>query len=880
MKITLIILAFFLFVTYTLYGDEVPKRTYTSKKIENKEAVIAIDGELNDSVWGSVEWQDDFIQHEPYEGVSPSQKTSFKILYDDNNIYFGIKAFDTNPDSIETRLTRRDDMDGDVVGVQIDSYFDKLTAFTFLVSAGGVKTDMLMANDGESEDMSWDPIWFVKTKIIEVGWTAEMKIPLTQLRFDSDSSLTWGLQVIRLLYRKQELSLWQHIPVESPGWVHLFGEVDGISGIKPRRQIELAPYAVTSYNTYESEDGNPYMDGKDWKFNAGLDGKIGITNNMILDFTVNPDFGQVEADASQVNLTAYETYFEEKRPFFIEGKNIYSFSVSGVDGGDMSAENLFYSRRIGRRPQGYPDLADNEYAKVPEFTTILGAAKVSGKTKNGLSYGILESVTQEEKAEIDFEGEKRYETVEPLTNYLVGRIQKDFGKGKTILGGMITSTNRRINDSTLNFLRTSAVTGGIDFTTTWKDKDYYFTLNTMFSQVQGSEEAMLLTQESSARYFQRPDAQHLEIDSSMTSMFGHAGSMRFGKQGGGHINFGAILTWKSPGFEINDVGFVMSTDEILPIVYIGYRIWEPFSIFRQMNININAWHAWDFGGVNILTGGNFNFFTQFKNYWRLSTGYNISGERQSSSALRGGPMLKLPGNSSPRIFISSDDRKKLVFNAFGSFRWGNEDSSNSQRVGLEIDYRPIDMLSLSLEPALNLNKTELQYVTTDSYNSDPRYIEGYINQTMVSFDFRINLSITPNFSIQYWGQPFFAVGDYSKFKRITNPQADVFTDRFHIFSSNEISYDEDDNFYYIDENHDSNYDYGFENPDFNFKEFLSNLVLRWEYSAGSTLYFAWSQSRDGFEPDGRFIVNEDIQNLFTIKPHNVFLIKFSYRFRL
>lgn len=880
MKFTYLFLTICFLASSVLFGQEFPKRTYTTSKLETKNIAPSIDGVLNDPAWESVEWENEFVQHEPYEGADPSQKTAFKIIYDDNNIYLGIKAFDTNPDSIETRLTRRDDMDGDVVGVQLDSYFDKLTAFTFLVNAGGVKTDMLMANDGESEDPSWDPIWFVKTKVNKEGWVAEIQIPLSQLRFDSDSSLTWGLQVIRLLYRKQELSLWQHIPVESSGWVHQFGEVNGISNIKPKRQIELAPYAVTSYNTYESEDGNPYMDGKDFKFNAGLDGKIGITNNMILDFTVNPDFGQVEADPSQVNLTAYETYFEEKRPFFIEGKNIFSFSVSGIDGGDMSAENLFYSRRIGRNPQGYPDLVTGEYAKMPEFTTILGAAKISGKTKNGLSYGILESVTQEEKVEIDFDGEKRHETVEPITNYLVGRVQKDFGKGKTILGGILTSTNRRINDTTMNFLRTSAVTGGIDFTTTWQDKNYYFTLNTLFSQVQGSEEAMLHTQESSVHYYQRPDAQHLEIDSSMTSMFGHAGSMSIGKQGGGHFNFGAILTWKSPGFEINDVGFLMSSDEILPIVYAGYRIWEPFSIFRQMNINVNAWHAWDFGGVNILTGGNFNFFTQFKNYWRFSTGYNVSGERQSSSALRGGPMLKLPGNQSTRLFISSDDTKKLIFNFFGNFSWGFDNSANRQSFGLEVDYRPIDMLSLSLEPSLNLNKTELQYITTDNYNSDPRYIMGYIDQQVVSLDFRINLSLTPDLSIQYWGQPFFAVGDYSKFKRIANPQADVFTDRYHVFESNEIFYDEDAEYYMIDENQDSNYDYGFENPDFNFKEFLSNLVLRWEYHPGSTLYFAWSQSREGLEPNGRFTPNEDIQNLFSITPHNIFLIKFSYRFRL
>ena len=299
-----------------------------------------------------------------------------------------------------------------------------------------------------------------------------------------------------------------------------------------------------------------------------------------------------------------------------------------------------------------------------------------------------------------------------------------------------------------------------------------------------------------------------------------------------------------------------------------------------MNFNLAVWHAWDFGGVNILTGGNFNFFTQFKNYWRLSTGYNVSSESLSSSALRGGPMFRLPGSNSTRLFVSTDDRKKLVFEAFGSLRWGNDKSSESQSFGLEINYRPIDVLRLSLEPSIRLSKNELQYITTDSYNSDPRYLFGYIDQKVVSLDFRINLSFTPDLSIQYWGQPFFAVGDYSKFKRITSPQADAFNDRFHVFTSNEISYDENSDLYLVDENQDSNIDYAFGNPDFNFKELLSNLVLRWEYKAGSTLFFAWSQTRNGFEPDGRFVINEDIQNLFRITPRNVFLIKFSYRFSL
>ena len=868
-----------IFPTFISHGKEVEKRQYTTRKITITEKSPSIDGLFNEQVWETVQWEDQFIQHEPYEGRDPSQKTAFKILYDDNNIFVAIKAFDNEPDSIQTRLSRRDNMDGDLAGIQLDSYFDKRTAFTFITNAGGVKLDFMVTNNGDSEDLSWDPIWFVKTKVVEDGWNAEMKIPLSQLRFDKDSSLVWGMQFVRFIFRKQELSLWQFVPNNAPGWVHLFGELHGISGINPKRQIEIAPYSVASYNTYKKEDGNPFKDGKDFNFKAGVDGKIGITNNMILDFTVNPDFGQVEADPSQVNLTAYETYFEEKRPFFIEGKSIFDFSMFGGDG-DMSSENLFYSRRIGRRPHGYPDTGPDEYAKVPEFTTILGAAKITGKTKGGLSYGVLESVTAEEKAEIDYEGNRRTEIVEPLTNYTVGRVIKDFNKGKTVLGGMVTSVHRNVNDSTLNYLHSSAYSGGIDFTTYWKDKNYYFTLNNVFSHVNGSEEALLRTQQSSARYFQRPDASHVHVDSTRTSLTGFGGRMEIGKQGGDHFTYGSILMWKSPNLEINDIGFLMSTDEIISILYGGYRIWEPFSIFRSFRANLALWHAWDFGGINLVTGGNLNLNTQFKNYWRFSTGLNIDSQSMSSVMLRGGPMFKSPSGERTWLFVSTDDRKKLVFEANGFFRWENEKSENSQRFGVEINYRPTNTLGFSLEPGLYLKKQVLQYISTESFNSDPRYLFGYIDRKMASLDFRINLSLTPDLSIQYWGQPFVAAGDYSKFKRITDPLADRFNDRYHLFSSNEITYEKNSDLYLIDENQDSNTDYVFENPDFNVKEFLSNLVVRWEYVPGSVLYVVWSQSRNGSDPDGRFIINEDIRDMFKITPHNVFLIKLSYRFRI
>ncbi len=841
----------------------------------------SIDGLFDEAIWNEVDWTQDFVQNEPYEGKPPSQETAVKILFDDDNIYVAIKAFDSAPDSIETRLSRRDNMDGDFAGIQFDSYYDKRTAFTFLVTAAGVKIDLFMTKNGGDEDVSWNPIWYVKTRVVEDGWNAEMKIPLSQLRFDRDTSSIWGMQVARYIFRKQEVSLWQRIPQDAPGWVHLFGELNGMKGIKPKRQVELAPYAVGSYDTYKEEDGNPFRDGKDLDYKVGLDGKVGITNNMILDFTVNPDFGQVEADPSQVNLTAYELYFEEKRPFFIEGKNLFSFPIIDIGGdSDLSAENLFYSRRIGRRPQGRPNLQANEYSKLPLFTSIIGAAKITGKTKGGLSYGIMESVTAEEKAEIDMEGTRRYETVEPLTNYAVGRIQQEFNKGQTILGGVVTHTKRRINDPNLNYLHSDALSGGINFLTTWKDRNYYFSLNNVFSQVRGSEEALIRTQRSPVRFFQRPDAKHIGVDSTRTSLSGFGGRLGIGKQGGGHFTYGAIFTWKSPGLETNDVGFLRSTDDIIQIFHAGYRIWEPFSIFRSMNINLAQWHAWNFGGVNTVTGGNLNLNMQFKNYWRFGGGLNAGTDSYSSSTLRGGPMFRSPGRLTNFLYVSSDDRKKVIISAKASNGWGMEQSSRSQNFGISLNFRPMNTLQFSFDPSISLSKRQLQYISDKSMDGDPRYIFGTIDQKTLILNFRINLSLTPDLSIQGWFQPFIASGDYSEFKRITQPQADQFSNRFHTFTSNEISYDADFNAYFIDENSDGTDDYAFGNPDFNIEEFLMNLVLRWEYVPGSELYIVWSQSRNGFEGDGRFILNEDIREMFRIVPHNIFLIKLSYRFRL
>jgi len=465
------------------YSQDVIEKKIYNTKAANSPPVI--DGLDKDECWNTVEWSGDFIQMQPEENKPPSQQTAFKILYDDNNLYVFIRAFDTEPDKISRIVSRRDYFTGDMVEINIDSYFDKQTAFSFSAMASGAKGDEAITQDGNYWDDSWNPVWFLETSVDDKGWCAEMKIPFNQLRFGKKDEQVWGIQLMRHIYRLEERSRWQFIPKGSPGMVHLFGELHGIRNIQPKRHLELLPYAVTQSERFKKEEGNPFLDGRSSGFSAGLDGKAGITNDLTLDFTINPDFGQVEADPSEVNLTAFETYFSERRPFFIEGKNIYNFSPNQtIVINKMQADNLFYSRRIGRYPHYYPQTSSDEYVDMPDATTILGSAKLSGKTKNGLAIGILESITADEKAIVDNSGERRKESVEPFTSYFAGRLKQDFNKGETTLGGMITAVNRDIKNPALSYLPTGAYTGGIDFQHYWKERIWYVavTLNSVTSK--------------------------------------------------------------------------------------------------------------------------------------------------------------------------------------------------------------------------------------------------------------------------------------------------------------------------------------------------------------------------------------------------------------
>jgi hypothetical protein len=882
--ILLIILLNFLFLAAKSNPADttIAKKKYFTKQLNG--VAITLDGIHTEDAWNTVEWGGDFTQWQPNEGKPPSQQTNFKILYDEKFLYIAYRCHDLAPDSIIKRMGRRDEFPGDWVEINIDSYHDQRTAFSFTLSVSGVRSDEFVSNNGNNWDPSWNPIWFAKTHVDDKGWTAEVKIPFSQLRYGNEPEKVWGFQVTRRLFRKEERSTWQYIPQNSGVWVSSFGELHGLKNIPMHRQVEIAPYVILQADKYKKEPGNPFAKGFDTKLSAGLDGKLAITNDLILDFTINPDFGQVEADPSQVRIDGFQNFFEERRPFFIESRNIFDYQLTGSEaGGDYDADLLFYSRRIGSSPHGYPNTSNGEYVKYPQNTSILGAAKFSGKTKKGLSIGILESITQREMATIDNNGQKRKELVEPLANYFVTRLQKDFKEGNTIVGGIFTGVNREkgLND----MLHRKAYSGGFDFLHYWKNRTWYIRGNIVFSHVQGSKEAILNTQTAFEHLFQRSGASEVAVDSSRTSLTGMGGTIRFGKIGGRSGKKGQVfkfetgLTFRSPGLELNDIGFMLTSNEINHFTWAGLHFQKSFSIFRSARLNYNHWSRWDYSGKFIYQAFNFNSHATFKNNWQSGTGLTWAAFGISNNALRGASSVRrLPGLGY-NLYVRTDYRKKVYANInyfnFGGFK----NLMKVNEIGLAISFQPLDALRITLSSNYSYNwRRQDQFVSNINYNNSIRSIVGQVKQKTLRFTGRLSYNLTPDLTVQYYGQPFITRPLYSNFAYVSDPLAKKYDDRFHIFKANEISFSNGE--YLVDENTDGTPEYSFSKPDFNFVQFRSNLIVRWEYRAGSELYFVWSQgsSPDAFSDLDTPLFNSLFDNAFADQARNIFLVKWTYRF--
>jgi hypothetical protein len=872
MKFLIIFLFFCVFLSAEIVAQEtsknkIPKRVYTTKKLKE---VPVIDGYISEEAWNVVEWSSDFTEKDPDEGTPPAYQTQFKVMYDDKYLYVAIRAFDEEPDLIQQRLSRRDGFAGDRVNVIIDSYHDKRTAFVFTTTAAGVKGEEIATQNGDNWDESWNPIWYTDAKVDDKGWTAEMKIPFSQLRFGKAKEQIWGFNVNRTIFRKNERSLWQRIPNDQAGFISEAGELHGLIDLVPQKQLEIQPFTVLQYDNYPTEPGNPFRTGSDFTVNAGLDAKIGITNDLTLDLTINPDFGQVEADPGAIALDGFQIFFEEQRPFFVENKNIFDFEFAN------GRDNLFYSRRIGRNPHRSATLSDGEFSKEPINSTILGAAKFSGKTQNGWSIGVLESVTANEYSEIrEVDGSTRKEIVEPLTNFFVARAQKDFNERNSFIGGIFTATNRNL-DGNFNELHKAAYTGGIDFQHNWHNRDYYMNGNVIMSHVMGSEEAIENTQRSIARLFQRVDASHVEVDPTRTSLTGTGGRLEIGKQGGGNWRFNGGYVWRSPELELNDVGFLRQTDEMIQFAQARYLWQVPTKTYRQIQVRLEQFSTFDFQGnqnrMQYELQGNVNWITN----WWSELGFSHTPLAYETAYLRGGPRWRFADENSMFFFFGSDRSKKMSF-TLGYVDGGTEENVNNfNRYVFRMNYQPFDAFSMSLNTEFQKSKDKTQYVTESDYGSTKRYVLGEIDNQTLSTTLRLNYSINPNFSIQFYGQPFISRGRYSNFNYVNQSTAASISDRVSMYDSNQISLVND--VYNIDENLNGNTDYSFNKPDFAFVQLRTNLVARWEYIPGSELFFVWARGGVTFD-DPRNSLSRSLRNQITdSKIEDTFLIKATYRF--
>ena len=845
-------------------------------------AAVVIDGVIDDDAWRSVQPARDFIQMRPNEGAPATERTEAWILYDDDALYVAARMYDSSPDSVLGELFRRDgDVLSDWIYVAIDSYYDKRTAFSFAVNPAGVKKDHLVWND-TSEDITWDAVWEAAARRDRQGWTAEFRIPLSQLRFSAASDeLTWGVNFQRRIARNGETSFWTSVPGNFSSFVGKFGTLTGIKGLRSPARFEVLPYVVSRLTRVPNRaPGNPFYEANDLFGNVGADFKYGLTSDFTLTGTINPDFGQVEVDPAVINLSAFETLFRERRPFFVEGSEIFDFGRSrnfnSYGGGDF-----FYSRRIGRPPQRG---IDADYVDMPDQSTILGAAKLSGKTADGWSVGVLDAATQQESARyIDAAGAEQSAPVEPFTNYLVGRVKKDFG-GETTVGALVTSVYRDLNDPAFSpIMHRAALTGGIDFEHKWSDRNWLVTGMVAGSRVAGDKAALEWTQRSNTHYFQRPDADYLEVDPNKTSLSGYAAELGLMKVGGG--NWIGSLTYQemSPGLEMNDMGFARLSDRRAFSTYYEYQDRSPGETFRSFNVYANSNHAWTTGGDNVFAGYNAGMYSTFLNFWQFETWAYYDPDFYSDKLTRGGPLMTIVRQYGTGFWVQSDNREKIYASFSASFR--EDDSGEYDKyLNVNLNFRPTPALQVTLSPQLGYELDTDQYITgvndalaTSTYGR--RYVFADVRVTNLSINTRINWTFTPDLSLQLYVQPLIQARNYSTFKEFLQPKTYAFGVYGRGYGT--LSYDPASKRYTADPDGSGpavpiQFGDNFGQDDFNFRSIRANLVLRWEYLPGSTVYVVWQhlRSHTGFVSD--FDLSRDAGDLFREPADNVFLVKLSY----
>jgi len=846
---------------------------------------ILVDGRLDEAAWQRAEPATDFVQRDPDEGKSATERTEIRVLYDADAIYFGARMFDREAAKISRRLTRRDaNASGvaDSLFIGIDPHHDHLTGTLLVVTAAGSVLDGALFNDS-GEDDSWDGVWEAAVAIDERGWTAEVRIPFSQLRFSAADHQTWGLNFARIVTRTNEEDWWAPSPKKDSAVVSRFGHLTDLEGVRGRRHLDLLPYATAkgeAKNTVEA--GNPFTSGHTVAGNIGLDAKWGVSSNVTVDATVNPDFGQVEVDPAVVNLSAFETFYDEKRPFFIEGSDLFSRfgrnGASGFMGFNRSNPTLFYSRRIGRAPQGS---ASGDFVDAPGSTTILGAVKVTGKTPSGWTFNLIDAVASRERADVANGAARSRIVTEPLTNYLAARAHRDLGP-RAGIGMLATLVNRGLQtDGLRDRLVGAAYVAGVDGHAFLNSgRDYVVTGAISASRVSGSMAAISRLERSSARYFQRPDATHLDYDPAAQTLAGWNLQIDFSRNTGGLRPSGSF--WAvSPGYEANDVGYMNTADRMGMHAGVVWLKPTPDRFSRSRHLVAAKWYTWNFAHEKMSDGVFISGSATFRNYWSASMTLISVAAAFDDRLTRGGPIMREPGAKSYAASITTDSRKLIGLSVNGSYSIGASGSWDSSG-SVAITAKPIPALTVQVGPSLLRSFGVAQYVRTVA---DPaavatyggRYVFGEIDQTEWSMTTRVNLMINPRMSLQIFAQPLLSVGRYGSFKQAAAPR--TFTFQRYGVDLGTIGFDPVSRTYLVDPaGGDGGTPFSFGDPNFNFKSLRVNAVFRWEFKPGSTFYLVWTQRREDYARPGQFDFGSDVSSMVHAPADNVVMAKVSYWF--
>ncbi len=846
---------------------------------------VCVDGVLSESVWQQP-GMTEFFQQEPNQGMPASESTEVWVAYDDEAIYIAARLKDSRPDSIIARLSRRDnDIGADQFGVAIDPSRSKRDGFFFIITAGGTLLDGICYND-DWTDNSWDGVWEAKRQITADGWTLEMRIPFSQLRLEKQDHYVLGIDFQRTIGRKKEQSFLAYTPRSQSGFVSRFPELTGIENIDPPSRIEVLPYINEKAEYLTPAAGDPLNSPSKYTTNVGADFKVGLGHNLMLEGSVNPDFGQVEVDPAVVNLSDVETIYSEKRPFFLEGINIFSYGQGGVSsfwGFNWSSPSLFYSRRIGRAPER--DIADMtyNYADIPLATHIIGAGKLTGKILDGWNVGVIEAVTGREYARLDTGSTIWNVEAEPLTSYSVGRIQKDFNNGGQGLGALVTYTQRSFDDPFMrNDVNDNAFVGGLDGWTAFDTtKEYMISGWTAFSRVAGSTERMIALQQSSAHYFQRPDADYVHVDSSATSMEGYAGRFTLNKQSG-KVMLNSAFGFISPGFESGDLGYISRADYINYHFAGGYQWNDPTPYYRFINIYGSYFDTRNYGGDDLTKGVWGQVFYQTPGFQTFNVSYDHIFDGLNRSLTRGGPLTLNPCFEEANVGFWTDGRNDHIEEAYW---YGNKSGDGFyQNLQAVLTVRPVANFSFILNPSYTTSFTHTQWIGNygDTYAAQTygnRYVFADLNYHELSMTMRVNWTLTPALSFQLYVQPLISSGSYSQFKQLTQPRTHSLT----VFGQNgttiskELNSDGSIGSYDLDpDGSGPAQPIPISNPNFSIASLRGNAVLRWEYLPGSTLYLVWTQNRyDDINADS-FQFARSFDRLSIANPDNVFMLKIAY----